>query len=194
MQRCAWCTKDPLYTAYHDEEWGVPVRSPHKLFEMVVLESMQAGLSWLTVLRKREAMRHAFLNFSPEKLARLTDEEIQILLSNDSIIRNRLKIKSVKTNAQSFLRIAEQEDIVDYFWQFTGGEVLQNQRKTLSEIPAITTESTAMAKQLKKMVLFLWGQPLVTHSCSQWAWLMTTLSLVFAIINSNVLQQLVECL
>ncbi|ARG96222.1 DNA-3-methyladenine glycosylase I [Legionella micdadei] len=150
MQRCAWCTKDPLYTAYHDEEWGVPVRSPHKLFEMVVLESMQAGLSWLTVLRKREAMRHAFLNFSPEKLARLTDEEIQILLSNDSIIRNRLKIKSVKTNAQSFLRIAEQEDIVDYFWQFTGGEVLQNQRKTLSEIPAITTESTAMAKQLKK--------------------------------------------
>ncbi|KTD24055.1 DNA-3-methyladenine glycosylase I [Legionella maceachernii] len=150
MQRCAWCTKDPLYTAYHDEEWGVPVRNPPKLFEMIVLESMQAGLSWLTVLRKREAMRHAFYSFSPEKLARLTDEEIQVLLSNEAIIRNRLKIKSVKTNAQSFLRIAEHENIVDYFWQFTDGKIIQNKRNALSEIPAITTESTAMAKQLKK--------------------------------------------
>jgi DNA-3-methyladenine glycosylase I len=150
MQRCAWCTHDPLYMAYHDEEWGVPVKTPQKLFEMIVLESMQAGLSWFTVLKKREAMRAAFLDFSPEELAQLSEEKIEVLLANSAIIRNRLKIKSVKTNAQSFLRVAERENIIDYFWQFTGGKTLQPKLESLKQVPAITPESTAMAKQLKK--------------------------------------------
>ena len=150
MHRCDWCTKDPLYIAYHDEEWGVPVKNGKKLFEMVILESMQAGLSWLTVLRKRDAMRKAFLDFIPEKLAALTDSDFEALLNNENIIRNRLKIKSVQTNAQSYLRVAERENIVDYFWQFTEGKVIQNKPKTLAEVPAITAASTAMAKQLKK--------------------------------------------
>ncbi|KTD36503.1 3-methyladenine DNA glycosylase [Legionella nautarum] len=150
MQRCAWCTQDPLYVAYHDEEWGVPVKNPQKIFEMIVLESMQAGLSWFTVLKKREAMREAFLDFSPERLAQLSDEKIENLLTNSAIIRNRLKIKSVKTNAQRFLAVAERENIIDYFWQFTGGKTLQPQLESLQQIPAVTPESTAMAKQLKK--------------------------------------------
>ncbi|KTC87148.1 MULTISPECIES: DNA-3-methyladenine glycosylase I [Legionella] len=150
MQRCTWCIKDPLYMAYHDEEWGVPVKNSQKLFEMIVLESMQAGLSWFTVLKKREAMREAFLNFAPEKLAQLSEEKLENLLNNSAIIRNRLKIKSVKTNAQSFLRVAERENIIDYFWQFTGGEILQPKLESLQQIPAVTPESSAMAKQLKK--------------------------------------------
>ncbi|MBA2657251.1 MAG: DNA-3-methyladenine glycosylase I [Tatlockia sp.] len=150
MERCSWCLKDPLYVAYHDEEWGIPVRNREKLFEMLILETMQAGLSWFTVLKKREAMREAFFQFSPERLANLNEKDFELLLSNDKIIRNRLKIKALQTNAKSFLRIDSQENSIDYFWQFTGGKVVQNHRKTLTEIPALTAESTAMAKQLKK--------------------------------------------
>ena len=150
MHRCEWSTKDPLYIKYHDEEWGVPLRNKEQLFEMLILESMQAGLSWFTILKKRDAMRKAFLNFSVEKLARLTDSDLEILLKNEEIIRNKLKIKSVRNNAQTFLRLAEHQDIVAYFWQFTDGQVLQHCRQALTEIPAITPESIAMAKQLKK--------------------------------------------
>ncbi len=150
MSRCDWCTKDPLYIVYHDEEWGVPVREPQKLFEMLILEGMQAGLSWFTILKKREAMRKAFLNFSPEKLACLTNEDIEELLQNEEIIRNKLKIASVRNNAQRFLDIAKKGSIVDYFWQFTKGQIIQNQWQKLADIPAVTQESTAMAKQLKK--------------------------------------------
>lgn len=150
MDRCSWCLKDPLYITYHDEEWGVPVKNAEKLFEMIILESMQAGLSWFTVLKKREAMRSAFFQFSPEKLAALTEKQFEVLLANEDIIRNRLKIKSVQTNAQSFLNLAAKENIVDYFWQFSEGKTLQNKRQSLAEIPAITEASTAMAKQLKK--------------------------------------------
>ncbi|MBY0377739.1 MAG: DNA-3-methyladenine glycosylase I [Gammaproteobacteria bacterium] len=150
MERCTWCLKAPLYIAYHDEEWGVPVKNCDKLFEMIVLESMQAGLNWFTVLKKREAMCAAFFHFSPEKLAGLTDKDFENLLANETIIRNRLKIKSLQTNAQSFLRVAARENIVDYFWQFTEGQVIQNKRQALTEIPAVTPASTAMAKQLKK--------------------------------------------
>ncbi|KTC84902.1 DNA-3-methyladenine glycosylase I [Legionella brunensis] len=150
MLRCAWCTKDPLYTAYHDKEWGVPIRSPDKLFEMLILESMQAGLSWLTILKKREAMSEAFLNFSPQKLALLTDEAIEQLLQNKEIIRNKLKINAVRNNAKAFLKIAQEINIVDYFWQFTKGKVIQNKWQRLTDVPATTPESSAMAKQLKK--------------------------------------------
>lgn len=150
MEKCSWCLKDPLYMTYHDQEWGVPVKNRDKLFEMIILESMQAGLNWLTILKKREAMRKAFFHFSPEKLAELTEKDFNSLLSNEAIIRNRLKIRSVKTNAQSFLNVAARENILDYFWQFTKGQVLQNKRQSLTEIPTLTAESTAMAKQLKK--------------------------------------------
>lgn len=150
MPRCAWCTKDPLYISYHDEEWGVPVRKREKLFEMVLLEGMQAGLSWFTILKKREAMRKAFLDFSPEKLAILTDKELELLLNSEGIIRNKLKIKAVRTNAISFLRVEARENIVDYFWQFTEGQIIQNSRESLTDVPAITPASIAMAKQLKK--------------------------------------------
>ncbi len=150
MERCSWCLKDPLYIAYHDNEWGVPVKNREKLFEMIILESMQAGLSWFTILKKREAMRDAFYHFSPEKLAALTDKDFERLLTNELIIRNRLKLKSLKTNARSFLKIADKQDVLDYFWQFTEGKVAQNKRQSLAEIPPITEESTAMAKLLKK--------------------------------------------
>lgn len=150
LTRCQWCVNDPLYIAYHDNEWGTPLRQKHKLFEMLILECMQAGLSWITVLRKREAMREAFHDFDAVRLAQLTDAELDDLLKVDGIIRNRLKIKAVRNNAQVFLAIDKREDIIDYFWQFTSGKVLQNCRQTLSEIPAQTLESQNMAKQLKK--------------------------------------------
>ncbi|WP_028388996.1 DNA-3-methyladenine glycosylase I [Legionella fairfieldensis] len=150
MQRCAWCTKEPLYITYHDEEWGVPVKDPQQLFEMLILESMQAGLSWLTVLRKREAMREAFFNFSAEKLALMTDTDLAQLLNNEKIIRNRLKIKAVQTNAKSFLHVAARENITDYFWQFTRNQVVQNNPRVLADIPSVSPASITMAKQLKK--------------------------------------------
>ncbi|MBA2650879.1 MAG: DNA-3-methyladenine glycosylase I [Tatlockia sp.] len=150
MERCAWCLKDPLYIAYHDEEWGLPVKNREKLFEMIILESMQAGLSWFTILKKREAMRAAFFQFSPERLANLSDPDFNSLLNNENIIRNRLKIKSLQTNAKSFLKVEARENIIDYLWQFTEGKVVQNKRQALTEIPALTPASTAMAKQLKK--------------------------------------------
>ncbi|MDP1601805.1 MAG: DNA-3-methyladenine glycosylase I [Legionella sp.] len=142
--------KDDLYIAYHDEEWGAPVTHREKLFEMLILESMQAGLSWHTVLKKREAMREAFQQFSVEKLAKLTDTDIDKLLSNDKIIRNVLKIRAVRKNAQAFLRIEERENSVDYFWQFTKGQTIHNKWQQLSEVPAITPQSILMAAQLKK--------------------------------------------
>lgn len=150
MARCGWCGSDPLYIAYHDEEWGVPIKSAQKLFEMLILESMQAGLSWYTVLKKRETMRTAFHDFSPEKLAVLSDGELKQLTQCEGIIRNTLKINSLKKNAQAFLNVSSQRNVVDYFWQFTDHQVIQNKPKDLSEVPAQTEASTRMAKQLKK--------------------------------------------
>ncbi|MCA0403132.1 MAG: DNA-3-methyladenine glycosylase I [Proteobacteria bacterium] len=150
MERCSWCLKDSLYMDYHDKEWGLPLRDETKLFEMLILESMQAGLSWYTVLKKRPAMEKAFFHFNPQKLANLTEEQLTELLNNEGIIRNRLKIKSVQTNAKAFLKVAARENIIEYFWQFTKGQTLQNKRSSLKEVPAVTEESIALAKQLKK--------------------------------------------
>ncbi len=150
ISRCAWCLSSPLYIDYHDKEWGIPLYEPQNLFEILILEGMQAGLSWLTILQKREAMRASFFNFSPEKLASLTEADLAILLCNKTIIRNRLKLQSVRTNARSFLHIAEKKSIPEYFWQFTENKVVQNRWNSLDEIPSKTTTSTAMAKQLKK--------------------------------------------
>jgi len=149
--RCGWSTNDPLYIKYHDEEWGVPLHDDQKLFEMLILEGAQAGLSWLTVLRKRENYRQAFDNFDAEKIARYDEKRIQVLLQNPGIIRNRLKVRAAVTNAQAYLKIQEEFGSFDtYIWQFVNGTPITNSFKQLSEIPAKTKESDAMSRDLLK--------------------------------------------
>lgn len=151
MKRCDWCGSDPLYVAYHDEEWGVPVHDDRKLFEFLVLESAQAGLSWITILRKRENYRQAFDGFDPEKVARYDEEKIIELLSNEGIIRNRKKIEAAINNAQRFLEVQKEFGSFDaYIWSFVGGKPKTNAWKTLKEVPATSPESDALSKDLKK--------------------------------------------
>ncbi|WP_439133778.1 DNA-3-methyladenine glycosylase I [Pseudomaricurvus sp.] len=150
-KRCDWCRGNPLYEKYHDEEWGVPCYDDLTLFEFLLLEGAQAGLSWITVLKKREGYRKAFDQFNPEKIARYSDKKIEKLLLNPDIIRNRLKVQSAVKNAQAFLRIAEnQSSFSDYLWQFVDGTPIQNKFKTLSDVPASTPVSDLMSKTLKK--------------------------------------------
>lgn len=149
LKRCPWCGSDPLYMKYHDEEWGVPVHDDNKLFEFLILEGFQAGLSWRTILYKRENFRKAFDNFDAEKIARYTDKKVQKLLNDEGIIRNKLKIASSITNARAFLKIQNKTgSFNDYLWQFTGGKVKKNKWKSLKEIPAKTKESDVMSRQL----------------------------------------------
>jgi DNA-3-methyladenine glycosylase I len=149
MRRCEWVPEaDPDYVAYHDEEWGVPSRDDRHLFEMLTLEGAQAGLSWSTILRKRDGYRKAFANFDAEKVARLTQKDVERLLQDPSIVRNRLKVESTVNNAQRVVEL--DESLSDYLWSFVGGEPLVNTWKELSELPAETTESKAMSKDLKK--------------------------------------------
>ncbi|MDH1264895.1 DNA-3-methyladenine glycosylase I [Pseudomonas sp. GD03944] len=147
MPRCFWCTDDPLYQTYHDEEWGVPQRDPQALFEMLLLEGFQAGLSWITVLKKRERYRQVLFGFDPERLARLTDEEIEGLMQDPGIIRNRLKLKAARQNAQAWLKL---DDPVTLLWSFVGGRQKVNHFAQRSEVPAVTPEAEAMSKALKK--------------------------------------------
>ena len=149
--RCPWSGTDPLYIHYHDTEWGVPVYEDRKLFEFIILEGAQAGLSWLTVLKKRENYREAFDDFDVQKIARYTPKKIESLLKNPGIIRNRLKIAATVQNAKSFLDIVDEfGSFSQYQWKFTEGRVIQNQRKTLKDIPAKTDISDALSKDLKK--------------------------------------------
>lgn len=149
--RCGWCGTDELYCQYHDEEWGVPVYDDQKMFEFLTLEGAQAGLSWITVLRKREAYRKAFDNFDPVKIARYSEARKARLLQNPGIIRNRLKIESVVRNARAYLDMQEKgESFSEFLWQFVDGKPQQNRRRTLADIPASTPESDAMSKALKK--------------------------------------------
>ena len=149
--RCSWAGTDPLYIAYHDREWGVPLHDDRKLFEMLILEGAQAGLSWITILRKREAFREAFDRFDPSKVAEYGQERIQKLLHNPGIIRNRLKIHAAVQNAQAYLKVAEEFGSFDrYLWQFVGGCPRQNRWSRGQEIPARTAESDALSKDLKK--------------------------------------------
>lgn len=149
--RCEWCLKDDLYLHYHDEEWGVPVHDEQKFFEFLILEGAQAGLSWLTVLRRREAYRKAFDGFDPQKIALYDYTNISGLINNEGIIRNRLKIESVIKNAQAFLMIQEQLGSFDrYIWNFVDGQTIQNRFKTLKEIPAETEISRIISKDMKK--------------------------------------------
>jgi DNA-3-methyladenine glycosylase I len=151
LPRCAWATSDPLYIAYHDEEWGVPVHDDRKLFEMLILEGAQAGLSWITILRRRESYRLAFHGFDVEKIARYGDKDIARLLADPGIIRNRAKVGATIANAKATLALAEEGVSLDsYLWQFVGGAPKVNHPKTLKDVPAETAESKAMSKALKK--------------------------------------------
>ena len=149
--RCAWVGDDPLYIAYHDEEWGVPLHDDQRLFEMLILEGAQAGLSWITILRKRENYRLAFDHFDIETVARYDVAKIEELLANPGIVRNRRKIEATVQNAKAFLAIQEAFGSFDtYIWQFVGGQPIQNAWTSLSDIPAKTPESTAMSKDLRQ--------------------------------------------
>jgi DNA-3-methyladenine glycosylase I len=151
MKRCDWCTDDPLYLQYHDQEWGVPVKNDRKLFEMLVLEGMQAGLSWITVLRKRENYRELFDKFDPLKISSLSDKELNKLLLNPGIIRNRLKVYAIRKNAQAFLEVQHEfKKFSHYLWRFVENTPKQNRWRTLKEIPTSTVESDALSKDLKK--------------------------------------------
>lgn len=149
-QRCTWAT-DPLSIVYHDEEWGAPVHDDRKFFEFLILEGAQAGLSWITVLKKRAAYRAAFDRFDPRKVARYDEAKVAALLINEGIIRNRLKVRSAVGNAQAFLRVQKEFGSFDhYIWQFVGGAPLQNGRRHSGDMPARTPQSDAMSKDLAK--------------------------------------------
>lgn len=150
-RRCAWAGTDPLYTLYHDKEWGVPVHDDRKLFEMLTLEGAQAGLSWITILRKRENYRKAFDNFEAKKIADYNAKRVASLMRNEGIVRNGLKIASVISNASAFLAVQKEFGSFDkYIWQFVGGKPIVNKRASISDIPATTAESDALSKDLKK--------------------------------------------
>jgi DNA-3-methyladenine glycosylase I len=150
-KRCSWCGDDPLYVKYHDEEWGVPVRDDKTLFEFLILEGAQAGLAWITVLRKREGYRKLFNDFDAEKVARYTDKKLDKLLLDPSIIRNRLKVYGARKNARAFLAVQEEKgSFANYMWDFVDGTPIQNTRKSLADVPATTPLSDTISKDLKK--------------------------------------------
>jgi len=149
LTRCPWCGDDPLYVAYHDREWGVPCHDERKLLEFLILEGAQAGLSWITILRKRENYRRAFDGFDAERIARYGDADMARLLADAGIVRNRLKIAAAVANARAFLARREQFGSFDtYLWQFIGGSQRLNNWRSLSEVPTATTEARAMSKDL----------------------------------------------
>ncbi len=149
--RCDWATTDPLYIVYHDQEWGLPIYNEQKLFEFLILEGAQAGLSWITVLKKRENYRKSFDNFNAKKIANYDQDKIQQLLNNPGIIRNRLKIESAITNAQAYLKIQEQRKFSEFIWEFVNNKPIQNQWHKLTQVPASTPISEKMSKKLKKL-------------------------------------------
>ncbi len=149
--RCAWNMTTPLYIAYHDQEWGVPLHEDRTLFEFLILEGAQAGLSWSTILNKRAAYRAAFDHFNPRKVARYDEPKIAALLGNAGIVRNRLKIRAAVQNAQAFLAVQKEFGSFDaYIWQFVGGRPIQNRWKRMADLPARTAQSDAMSKDLIK--------------------------------------------
>ncbi|GLB48440.1 DNA-3-methyladenine glycosylase I [Neptunitalea lumnitzerae] len=151
MKKCGWCIGDPLYEKYHDEEWGVPVYEDDKLFEFLILETFQAGLSWITILRKRENFRKAFDNFDYKKIALYNEDKLASLLEDAGIIRNKLKIKATVTNAQGFMKIQEEfGSFSNYIWQFVNNKPIINKVENYKEAPANTAISDAISKDLKK--------------------------------------------
>ncbi|UTW62921.1 DNA-3-methyladenine glycosylase I [bacterium SCSIO 12741] len=149
--RCSWCGTDPLYVQYHDEEWGTPLYDEDRLFEFLILETFQAGLSWITVLRKRENFRRAFDQFDYRKIAQYDDAKVKELLQDAGIIRNRLKILATISNAQAYIKVQEEEgSFSSYIWNFVGGKPQVNQFKEMGEVPAKTELSDKISKDLKK--------------------------------------------
>lgn len=150
-KRCDWCGTEPIYVDYHDKDWGVPVHDDRMHFEMIILDGAQAGLSWITILKRRDSYREAFDNFDAFKVSRYDDKKVEKLLTNPGIIRNRLKVNSAVKNAQAFLKIQKEfGSFDDYIWQFVNHKTIQNKWKKMSELPAKTAESDAMSKDLKK--------------------------------------------
>lgn len=149
--RCGWCLSSDLYKQYHDEEWGVPIFDDQKLFEFLILETFQAGLSWITILKKRENFQSAFDDFDYKKVAQYPEEKIQELIQDAGIIRNQLKIRAAVSNAIAFIKVQEEfGSFSEYIWQFTDGKPIKNNRKTLKEVPATTPLSDEISKDLKK--------------------------------------------
>ena len=149
--RCAWSGSDPLYQKYHDKEWGIPVHDDRRLFEMLILEGAQAGLSWITILRKRENYRNAFDGFDANKIAKYNGAKVAQLMKDEGIVRNRLKIESTVLNAKAFLAVQKEFGSFDrYVWQCVGGKPLVNRWRTIKELPASTPESEAWSRDLKK--------------------------------------------
>jgi DNA-3-methyladenine glycosylase I len=148
--RCGWCTSDPLYVAYHDEEWGVPIHDDRRLLEMLILEGAQAGLSWLTILKKRAGYRRAFCGFDPECIARFDSKQVEALLADPGIVRNRLKVEAAVGNARAYLRLVqEDESLGRLLWRYVGHDPRQTMRRNLAEVPARTPESDAMSRALR---------------------------------------------
>ncbi len=165
--RCKWAENDPLYQAYHDEEWGIPVYDSRMLWEQLMLEGFQAGLSWITILRKREAFRKAFRNFDPKKIARFTEADVKRLLEDPGIVRSRAKIEATIAGARIYLEMeAAGEDFSTYIWKMAGGKPIRNQWKSMSDVPAKTELSEEISKALKKrgfkfvgpVIVYAWMQ------------------------------------
>ena len=165
--RCKWAENDPLYQVYHDEEWGIPVYDSRALWEQLMLEGFQAGLSWITILRKRDAFRKAFRNFDPKKVARFTEADVKRLLEDPGIIRSRAKIEATIAGARIYLEMeASGEDFSTYIWKMAGGKPIRNKRKSMSDVPAKTELSEEISKALKKrgfkfvgpVIVYAWMQ------------------------------------
>lgn len=151
MERCPWCEKEAIYRDYHDQEWGRPLHDDHMLFEFLVLEGAQAGLSWITILKRRPEYRRAFCHFNPYKVAQFNETDVEMLMENKGIIRNRLKIKSAIQNAKAFLKVQKEFSTFDaYIWSFVDGTPIVNNYQTLAEVPAQTDLSVSISKDLKK--------------------------------------------
>jgi len=150
LRRCSWCGSDPLYVAYHDDQWGVPAHEERELFEMLVLEGAQAGLSWLTILRRREGYRRAFAGFDPAKVARFDARRVARLLADPGIVRNRMKIEAAVGNARRVLELRTTHGgLARFLWDFVDGRPIQNRWRSLAEIPALTPASSAMSRALR---------------------------------------------
>jgi len=149
--RCQWCGDDPLYVEYHDEEWGVPVKDDHKLFEFLILEGAQAGLSWITILKKREGYRALINNFDDTQVARYSDQKLESILLDERIVRNRLKVFGARKNALAFLKVQKEfGSFANYLWGFVDNKPIQNQWSTIQNVPATTAISDAISKDMKK--------------------------------------------
>ena len=151
LKKCKWCLSDPIYEAYHDNEWGKPTYDSNELFELLCLEGAQAGLSWITILKKRENYRDAFFGFEPERMASISEEYRQELLQNEGIVRNKLKVNAFIENAKAYLDFTKENNFSDFLWSFVGGTIQDNQFTGINDIPSETDTSKAMGKALKKI-------------------------------------------